>query len=129
VAREITARTARILRRPWGTPRRVTHPNIASVIPARGKLPFIGPGEFAETAAAATVIVKATWEGVDPFSVTLVGLNEQLTPCGSEGQLKLMVSVSPPIGVAVIVNCVDWPGLRVALDGDAERVYLGVPVP
>jgi hypothetical protein len=71
---------------------------------AKGKPLFGKTGAFKATNVGATVTVRVTDEGVDPFRVMLGALNAQLMPAGSDGQVKRIVSLSPPSGVAVTVN-------------------------
>src|SRR5579862_4368156 len=109
-------------------PANPTQQNTLSTIPPIGDGLSCKGGVFRATKLGATVTVRVTDEGLEPFSVTLAGLNTPVTPVGNEGQLKVTVSVSPPIGVAVTVNCAEWPGKTVALVGVAARLYRGEPL-
>jgi hypothetical protein len=98
------------------------HPNTANAIPAMGNDGAL-TGSVDATKFGATVRVRVVLLALVPVRTKDDGLKEQEIPGGNAPQENVTVSKETGFGVAVMTNCADWPGLRLASVGVADNVY------
>lgn len=75
--------------------------------------------------AAVVETVNFTCAGWPSAGVTDCGLKAQKALLGRAPQVKLTALLNPPAGVTVRVKVADWPGVIVAVDGEAAIEKLG----